>query len=33
MTIFDVLTLVFGISLFLFGMNLMGDTLKKSETI
>lgn len=30
MTIFDVLTLVFGLSLFLFGMNLMGDTLKKS---
>lgn len=30
MTIFDVLTLIFGISLFLFGMNLMGDTLKKS---
>lgn len=30
MTIFDALTLVFGLSLFLFGMNLMGDTLKKS---
>ncbi len=30
MTIFDVLTMVFGLSLFLFGMNLMGDTLKKS---
>ena len=30
MTVFDVLTLVFGISLFLFGMNLMGETLKKS---
>ncbi len=30
MTIFDVLSLVFGLSLFLFGMNLMGDTLKKS---
>ena len=30
MTIFDVLTLIFGLSLFLFGMNLMGDTLKKS---
>ena len=30
MTIFDILTLVFGLSLFLFGMNLMGDTLKKS---
>ena len=30
MTVFDILTLVFGLSLFLFGMNLMGDTLKKS---
>ena len=30
MTIFDFLTFVFGLSLFLFGMNLMGDTLKKS---
>lgn len=30
MTFFDVLTLVFGISLFLFGMNIMGETLKKS---
>ena len=30
MTIFDVLTLVFGLALFLFGMNLMGETLKKS---
>ena len=30
MDIFDVLTFVFGLSLFLFGMNLMGDTLKKS---
>ena len=30
MTIFDILTLIFGLSLFLFGMNLMGDTLKKS---
>lgn len=30
MTIFDILTLVFGLSLFLFGMTLMGDTLKKS---
>ena len=30
MTIFDIFTLVFGISLFLFGMNLMGETLKKS---
>ena len=30
MTIFDVLTLILGLSLFLFGMNLMGDTLKKS---
>ena len=30
MTIFDILTLVFGVALFLFGMNLMGETLKKS---
>lgn len=30
MTIFDFLTLVFGVPLFLFGMTLMGDTLKKS---
>ena len=30
MTVFDILTLVFGLSLFLFGMTLMGDTLKKS---
>ena len=30
MTIFDILKLIFGISLFLFGMNLMGETLKKS---
>ncbi len=30
MTVFDMLTLIFGLSLFLFGMNLMGDTLKKS---
>ena len=30
MTVFDILTLIFGISLFLFGMNLMGDTLKRS---
>ena len=30
MTIFDLLTLIFGLSLFLFGMTLMGDTLKKS---
>lgn len=30
MTIFDVLGLILGISLFLFGMNLMGETLKKS---
>ena len=30
MTVFDILTLIFGLSLFLFGMNLMGDTLKKS---
>ena len=30
MTIFDLLTLIFGIALFLFGMSLMGETLKKS---
>lgn len=30
MTVFDVLGLTLGISLFLFGMNLMGETLKKS---
>ncbi len=30
MTIFDVLTLIFGLSLFLFGITLMGDTLKKN---
>ncbi|MBE6535916.1 MAG: Na/Pi cotransporter family protein [Ruminococcaceae bacterium] len=30
MSVFDFLTFVFGISLFLFGMNLMGETLKKS---
>ncbi len=30
MSIFDLLKLIFGISLFLFGMNLMGETLKKS---
>lgn len=30
MTIFDLLTLVLGVSLFLFGMTLMGNTLKKS---
>ncbi len=30
MTVFDILTLIFGISLFLFGMNLMSNTLKKS---
>ena len=30
MTVFDALEFVLGISLFLFGMNLMGDTLKKS---
>ena len=30
MSIFDILSLIFGLSLFLFGMNLMGDTLKKS---
>ena len=27
MTFFDVLTLIGGLSLFLFGMNLMGDAL------
>ena len=30
MTFFNALTLVLGLALFLFGMNLMGDTLKKS---
>ena len=30
MSIFDVLTLVFGLSLFLFGINLMGNTIKDS---
>ena len=30
MTVFDALTLVLGLSLFLFGITLMGDTLKKS---
>lgn len=30
MSFFDALTLVLGLALFLFGMNLMGDTLKKS---
>ena len=30
MTAFDLLTLALGLSLFLFGMTLMGDTLKKS---
>lgn len=30
MTVFDVLTLVFGVSLFLFGMSLMGDALKRN---
>ena len=30
MTVFDILKLVFGVSLFLFGMNVMGETLKKS---
>ena len=29
MTFFDVLTLIGGLSLFLFGMNLMGDALEK----
>ena len=30
MTLFDILNLLLGLSLFLFGMNLMGETLKKS---
>lgn len=30
MTVFDFLTLIFGIALFLFGMNLMGESLRKS---
>ena len=30
MTFFDFLTLIFGIALFLFGMNLMGESLRKS---
>ena len=30
MSVFDLLTLILGLSLFLFGMNLMGETLKKS---
>ena len=30
MSIFDILDLILGLSLFLFGMNLMGETLKKS---
>ena len=30
MTVFDIFTLVLGVSLFLFGMHLMGETLKKS---
>lgn len=30
MSIFDILTLVCGLSLFLFGMNIMGDSLKRS---
>ena len=29
MTIFDVLTLIGGIAMFLFGMNVMGDGLEK----
>lgn len=29
MTFFDFLTLIGGLSLFLFGMNLMGDALEK----
>ncbi len=30
MSIFDILTLIFGLSLFLFGMSLMSDTLRQS---
>lgn len=30
MSVFDLLTLILGVSLFLFGMTLMGETLKKS---
>ena len=30
MSVFDLLTLILGVSLFLFGMNLMSETLKKS---
>ena len=30
MDIFDVLTLIGGLCLFLFGMNLMGDALERS---
>ncbi|MBQ7153357.1 MAG: Na/Pi cotransporter family protein [Clostridia bacterium] len=30
MTVFDILTLICGLSLFLFGMNIMGDSLKRS---
>ncbi len=32
MDIFDVLTLIFGLSLFLFGMSLMSDTLRQSAS-
>ena len=31
MTFFDVLTLIGGLSLFLFGMNLMGDALESGQ--
>ena len=30
MTVFDVLTLFCGLALFLYGMEIMGDSLKKS---
>lgn len=30
MDVFDMLELVFGLALFLFGMSLMGDALKRS---
>ena len=30
MDVFDILTLVCGLALFLFGMNVMSDSLKKS---
>ena len=30
MDVFDILKLIFGLALFLFGMSLMGDALKRS---